>query len=138
MNILYTIFISFVFLSLNLFSQSEWNFAKKLQVGKRPAVVYNWQDGVWLVICAGWDENQNGIKDEGDEPPSIWYFETESIIVTTIKPGLTDYHQPKKLMDLDFRYQPLPIRIGLDKDNGILYIGSSYLSINKKNHNLLL
>lgn len=104
------------------FSQSDWQFVTLLEVGKRPIKIFNYEENmfsnIWFVYCAGYDANQNGILDDGDEAPSIWYFGTEQQMIVSFSSFFGNYTKPKKLMDLDFQNIKLPYRFDIDhKDN---------------------
>ena len=105
-------------------AQSEWVLGTELKVGKRPAEIYNLTENemrqYWIVYCAGWDENNNSIKDEGDEAPSLWYFTVKNAIINSFNPWWLEYTLPQKLIELDFQNVQLPVRFG--KDNQKLYI----------------
>lgn len=134
-----------LYITYDVSAQSEWVLGTELKVGKRPAEIFNLTEDewgqYWIVYCAGWDENNNSIMDEGDEAPSLWYFTIENFIINSFNPWWLKYTLPQKLIDLDFQNVQLPVRFG--KDNQKLYIpepnGLSEVSIeiiNKDNMEL--
>jgi hypothetical protein len=145
-GIIISVFITL--LSSNIFSQPYYEFYKKLDVGKRPVEFFeindNFTNPVWLVYCAGWDENSNGKLDVGDESPSIWYFSLETPIIGIKNPWWLTYEEPQKLIDLDFQNVQLPVRFGLIRKNSSTYSlfipepnGLSEIVITKTNKNPL-
>jgi hypothetical protein len=122
MKFLITLFTVLI-LSVNLsFSYFEgWQLIGEFEVGKRPSQVLMMHDEFVFVFCAGWDVNQNGIQDEGDEPASIWYFWTNNMMITSFQ-SFSDYSIPQKLIDLDFRTEQIPLSPILFQDNREIYI----------------
>lgn len=119
--------ILFLVNSCFTYAQNDWQFVEELNVGKRPAQIFNFnsdnsQAGMWVVYCAGLDQNHNGINDLGDEPPSLWFFPTQAWIITSIFEPPIEYLDPVKIMDIEFQDIKLPVRFGFDNDNDMLYI----------------
>jgi hypothetical protein len=122
MKFLITLFTVLI-LSVNLsFSYTEgWQFIGEFEVGKRPSQVLIMNDSFVFVFCAGWDANQNGIREEGDEPASIWYFWTFNDQISSFQ-SFSDYSKPQKLIDLDFRPEQIPLSPVLFEENREIFI----------------
>jgi hypothetical protein len=120
-----TLFTILILILLNLsegFSNFEgWQLVGEIPTGDRPASVFTVRDEVFLVVCAGWDANHNGIQEIGDESPSIWYFYANSKMISMF-PSWADFTLPQKLIDLDFRDEILPMRPALFEEEMEIYL----------------
>lgn len=83
----------------------------RLKVGYHPTEIYSISGEEFIILCAGIDWNHNNQMDEGDEPPSLWYMYSDNNQYTnTMSEKQYTFTYPVKVVDLDFRDQPLPFR----------------------------
>lgn len=105
--------ICFLTNSLNAYS---WDYLGKLEVGKRPACIFfntiSMEFGGFYVYCAGYDADNNGLMDSGDEPASVWYapYSIEMITTFVIDTLGFKFKKPYKIIEMDFRNEILPVR----------------------------
>ena len=125
-SVMLTILVG-MFICSTALSEYDWELVKRLDVGKRPAEIFKLDNdnfgGIWIVYCAGWDANGNGIQEDGDEPPSLWYFETAVALISSFNPDWFErITEPQKLLDLEFQNVALPVRFGMMTGDYKLYI----------------
>jgi len=125
MKFIFTLLFVIVLFVYEMNSYSDWQFIGEIPVGKRPASVYSTGQGMFYILCAGWDENNNGIKNAEDESPSIWYFWAENMVISSVYPPWAFFEMPQKLIDLEFEDVKLPYRALFDEEEEIFYISTA-------------
>ena len=105
-------FLAFFLILFSGFATAQWGYKYngKVKTGKTPLRIYLTNVG-FVLYCAGFDANFNGIKDDGDEPPSLWQI------------GLNkdDDIVSKKIIDLEFRTPLMPSRSYFDLQRNLFF-----------------
>jgi hypothetical protein len=116
---LFTILFLTICVSVS-FSQSifNYNYTKRVKTGSTPTQLFNVSPYSPVVYCAGIDINYNGVKDEGDEAPSLWVL---PVIILAYQSGMY-INEAVKLTDLEFKMPVLPNRNYYDETTKRLYI----------------
>lgn len=98
------VLILFCFITGNIQAQLM-SLKSDVKVGRMPVnISFDQKNLSYIIFCGGYDANYNGVKDDGDENPSLW-----KISLSEVK-SVNSFLYAEKLQDFEFNYIIVPLR----------------------------